>query len=131
MDGTESESDTDLEEGETADDTDIKEAMADVMYICCQRPEKRMEMLKKLKKDQVKSICQCAEGILKGDIPINYAEKDHMKEHADVTERFKEDYKRKERNHRTEWWEFPTEPHPNGCGCPGFHVPIKHCELNT
>ena len=58
--------------------------MADIMFICCQRPEKRQEMLEKASKSLIKIICRCVEDILKGEIPINYDEKDKLVVHKKV-----------------------------------------------
>ena len=77
--------DSDSEDtGETEEDAEIKEAMGDIMYICCQRPEKRQEMLEKASKSQIKVICKCVKAILKDEIPINYDEKDKLVVHKDV-----------------------------------------------
>jgi hypothetical protein len=65
-------------------DNDIKETMADLMYICCQRPEKRQKMLEKADPRLVQCICKCAENILKGEVPINYTEKDNLEKHKEV-----------------------------------------------
>lgn len=76
--------------GETEDDAEIKEAMAHVMYICCQRPERREKMLKKLDEGTVQAICDCAKGVLKGEIPINYIEKDNLEKHKEILRSLRE-----------------------------------------
>ena len=72
---------------ESEGDAEIKESMADVMYICCQRPEKRQVMLQNADRKLVKCICQCAKNVLKGEIPINYTEKDNLEKHKKVLRR--------------------------------------------
>jgi hypothetical protein len=72
------------DQGETDADPEIRETMATVMYICCQRPEKRQEMLKKMDEGTVNAISECCKRVLKGDIPINYTEKDILSEHKEV-----------------------------------------------
>ena len=84
IDEAEDDSESSDEELGKESDRDIKEIMADVMYICCQRPEKRQEMLEKADSRLVKCICECAEKVLKGDIPINYNEKDALIQHRNV-----------------------------------------------
>jgi len=79
--------------GETERDHQIKEVMADVMYICCQRPDKRREMLEQADKHLVKSICECAKSILSGAVPINYSEKDKLAEYKDVLRQLSDDKK--------------------------------------
>ena len=68
----------------TETDEEIKSCMADMMYICCQRPEKRRDMLENANVGIIKCICTCAKDVLTGEIPINYNEKDTLEKHKDV-----------------------------------------------
>jgi hypothetical protein len=76
--------DSDEDNGTTMDDETLKEAMGDIMYICCQRPRKRRHLLKKLNRQTVKEICYCCEAVLKGDIPINGEEKGELIPHKKI-----------------------------------------------
>ena len=59
----------------------MKEAMADAMYICCQRPKKRDEMLDEADDKLIKCICACSAEILNGNVLINDDEKDKLRCH--------------------------------------------------
>ena len=83
---------SDSEELDTGDDA-IKEAMADVMYVCCQRPMRRREMLKNADRQLVKCICDCANAVLMGDIPINKVEKDNLEKHKVVLRKLNDESK--------------------------------------
>ena len=66
------------------DEEELKEMMGDVMYLCCQRPEKRRTMLENADKGLIRQICECCRLILKEDIPITYEEKDKLEKHKKV-----------------------------------------------
>ena len=69
---------------EEPDEEELKEMMGDVMYLCCQRPEKRRAMLENADKGLIKQICECCQLILKGDVPVTYDEKDNLEKHKKV-----------------------------------------------
>jgi hypothetical protein len=87
------EEDGKTKEGETEADLEIKDGMADIMYICCQRPDKRREMLEKADRRLMKCICNCAKGVLMGDVPITYEEKDNLEKHKKVLRNLCDDTK--------------------------------------
>lgn len=79
-----SESDEPCSMSEEESDEEIKACMADIMYICCQRPDKRRDMLENSSQRLINCICSCAKNVLTGEIPINYHEKDALEKHKDV-----------------------------------------------
>jgi hypothetical protein len=75
---------------ETEGDREIKELMGDAMFVCCQRPERRQEMLENDDGRLVSYICEWAKSILSGEIPINYIERENLIKHKRVLRRLVE-----------------------------------------
>ena len=59
----------------------INKRKSDLLYICCQNPKFRKELLRHADNELVKCICQSATKVLDGSLPISSAEKRKLKKY--------------------------------------------------
>ena len=88
---SDSDSDGDTDGVMSHDDANINKCLGKVLYICCQRHGRRKKLLKNVDKATIKCICECAKGVLNGQLPCNNKERDFLMEHKKVIRQIGDD----------------------------------------
>ena len=65
----------------------IRKRKSDLLYVCCQSPKYRKELLRHADNEFIKCICQCSKKVLNGTIPITSKEKRKLRKYKKVLRR--------------------------------------------
>ena len=68
----------------------IHKRKSDLLYICCQSPKFRKELLRHADPELVKCVGQCATNVLDGSLPITKSEKTKLKKYKKTLRRIKQ-----------------------------------------
>ena len=62
----------------------IRKRKRDLLYVCCQKPKFRKNLLKHADNEMVKCICQSASKVLDGTIPVTAQERGKLKKYKKI-----------------------------------------------
>lgn len=62
----------------------IRKRKSDLLYVCCQSPKYRKQLLKHADPELVRCICQSASKVLDGTIPITSKDKSKLKKYKRI-----------------------------------------------
>jgi hypothetical protein len=71
----------------------LRKPKGDLLYICCQKPKFRKELLKHADSELVKCICQGASKVLDGTLPITSGDKRKLSKYKKTLRQLKQSKK--------------------------------------
>ena len=67
----------------------IQQRQNDLLFICCQPPAYRKQLLQHIDSGLVKCICKCSSQVLDGTVPINSSQRKKLRRHKAILRKLK------------------------------------------